>query len=63
MNEDSKLVVYVNSNRKGLHGVFVSSKDQGDKSLNHLLIDLGMAAPIIGSQIEMSMLADTAGKL
>lgn len=63
MSEDAKLVVYVNNYQRGIHEVLLSAKKQGEKSVNHLLVELGLAAPLAGSQIEMSVLADTAGIL
>ncbi|XP_045158547.2 uncharacterized protein LOC123524421 isoform X3 [Mercenaria mercenaria] len=60
MSEDTKLVAYISSYNRGIHEMFLSSRNQGEQSVNHLLVDLGMAAPVVGSQIEMSILADTA---
>lgn len=60
MGKDVTLVAYVNGCTNGIHEVLLSSRDQ-EKSVNHLLVEIGLAVPVIGSQVEMSMLAETAG--
>ncbi|WAR24397.1 hypothetical protein MAR_038066 [Mya arenaria] len=60
-SDGKEMNMYVSSYSGGVHEVLVHTLEQTDKSVNHLLAELGMAAPVVGSQLEMSILADTAG--
>ncbi|XP_052774771.1 uncharacterized protein LOC128213245 isoform X2 [Mya arenaria] len=59
-SDGKEMNMYVSSYSGGVHEVLVHTLEQTDKSVNHLLAELGMAAPVVGSQLEMSILADTA---
>ena len=56
-----ELCLYVSSYGAGVHEVLLSSSKGSERSVNHLLAELGMAAPVVGSQLEMSIMAEHTG--
>ena len=60
VNED--LVVYVYNYSCGVHEVILSGAKAADKPVNHLMVEISLAKPIIGTKLELSMLSETVGK-